>query len=118
MQPKKILFGAPGVSATLFVHTLALFDATTQKILNSTATQYQKDTFIKQLSVTMSQMPPLHWGFLANTDAESCLGPAQGNPTLGSESILELVNGYLYQTREEFEAIGNQFKVHHSPPPI
>jgi hypothetical protein len=60
----------------------------------------------------MSQMPPIHYGFLSKTDAEACLGPARGNPTLGNQAILDLVISYLFHTREEFEAIGNLLEVH------
>jgi hypothetical protein len=57
-------------------------------------------------------MPPTFLKFLANTDAEHCLGAGKDKQTLGSQKVLELVISFLFDTPDGFEAIGKEFMGH------
>jgi hypothetical protein len=93
---------------------MELFKEVADKVSHSkTATAYQKSCFLKSLEASKAQtnQSNILKGFLANTDAECFLGPAEGTPSLGCKEVLELVVSYVYNTPEGFEAIGKAFMV-------
>ena len=107
-------FEAPGLCSVLYSHQCELVKELSNNVLNSTATEHEKNRCNKILEARKAEfgMPPTFLAFLANTDAEHCLGAGKDKQTLGSQKVLELVISSLFDTPDGFEAIGKEFMGH------
>lgn len=107
-------FEAPGLCSVLYSHQCELIKELSNKVLISTATQQEKNRCHKILETRKKElgMPKTFLEFLANTDAEYCLGAGKDKQTLGSQKVLELVISFLFDTPDGFETIGKEFMGH------
>ena len=104
-------FEGPGLESMLYSFSADYIKDITEKNMNSTKTESQKKCFQVKLDAKKAEMRKNTLRFLATTDADCILGAGLDKPTLGSQKVLELVESYLYNTPEGFEALGKELMV-------